>query len=146
MRIDFLIVGALLSFTAAALHIGIILGGPNWYRTFGAGEAMANMAEAGLLKPALITASIAAILTIWGCYALSGAGLIVKLPLLNLALLAITLIYLVRGLAGFLAVFYPNYPVVLQNSSSFWVWSSLVCLSFGVVHLIGLIDRWSSIG
>jgi putative oxidoreductase len=107
---------------------------------------MANMAEAGLRKPALITASIAAILTIFGCYALSGAGLIVKLPLLKLALIAITLIYLVRGLAGFLAVFYPNHPVALQNSSSFWVWSSLVCLSFGVVHLIALIDRWSSIG
>jgi putative oxidoreductase len=146
MRIDYLIVGALLSFVAAGLHIVIIIGGPNWYRAFGAGEAMANMAEAGLFKPTLITACIAAILTIWGCYALSGAGLIVKLPLLKLVLIAITVIYLVRGLAGFLAMFYPNSPAALQNSSSFWVWSSLVCLCFGLVHLKGLLDRWSAIG
>jgi putative oxidoreductase len=104
------------------------------------------MAEGGLFKPTLITACIAAILTIWGCYALSGAGLIVKLPLLKLVLIAITVIYLVRGLAGFLAMFYPNSPAALQNSSSFWVWSFLVCLCFGLVHLKGLLDRWSAIG
>ena len=146
MKLDFLIVGALLSFIAAALHLAIIVGGPNWYRSFGAGQAMANMAEAGMLKPALITGCIAAILSIWACYALSGAGVLAKLPLLKPALIAITLIYLGRGLVGFLAVFYPDHPAALQNSPSFWVWSSLICLGIGLVHLKGLLDRWSVIG
>ena len=146
MKIDFLIIGAMLSFIAAALHVVIILGGPAWYRTFGAGEAMVNLAEAGLLKPTLITAGIAAILAIWACYALSGAGVLARLPLLQPALIVITLIYLVRGLVGFLAVLYPDHPAALQNSPNFWIWSSLICLGFGLVHLKGLLDRWSVIG
>ena len=58
------------------LHLAIIAGGPDWYRFFGAGEGMARMAERGMLKPALITLGIAAILAVWAAYAFAGAGLI----------------------------------------------------------------------
>src|SRR5688500_8521572 len=58
-----------LSAVAAALHIGVILGGPAWYRFFGAGEGMARMAERGSAKPALITLGIAIVLAIWAAYA-----------------------------------------------------------------------------
>jgi hypothetical protein len=34
--------GGALSLVAALLHIAIIVGGPAWYRFFGAGEALAN--------------------------------------------------------------------------------------------------------
>lgn len=39
--------GSGLSAIAALLHVGIIIGGPSWYRFFGAGERMARAAAAG---------------------------------------------------------------------------------------------------
>ncbi|MEM1080914.1 MAG: hypothetical protein AAGH65_04965 [Pseudomonadota bacterium] len=65
-----LIVAGCLSFIAAILHIAIVIGGPEWYRFFGAGEAMAQSAASGNLQPTLITLGIATLLTVWGLYAL----------------------------------------------------------------------------
>ncbi len=47
-----LTVAASLSFIAAALHVAIIFGGGDWYRFFGAGEAMASLAESGSTRRA----------------------------------------------------------------------------------------------
>jgi hypothetical protein len=43
-----LIASGWMSVAASLLHIGCIIGGPDWYRFFGAGEQMAKMAERGL--------------------------------------------------------------------------------------------------
>lgn len=137
-----LLVAAMLSFTAALLHVGVIFGGPDWYRFFGAGEAMAKLAESGSRYPAVVTTGIALILSVWGLYALSGAGLIARLPLLKTGLCLITVIYLVRGLAGLIAPFLSTHPAISQNSTSFWIVSSLICTAFGVVHLLGLMNSW----
>lgn len=75
-------------------------------------------------------------LFIWSLYALSGAGLIAPLPLLRPALFIITFIYLLRGVAG---------PFALRDtgrSQRFIVVSSLICLGFGLVHLLGMTQRW----
>lgn len=132
-----------MSFTAAALHLCIIVGGPDWYRFFGAGEAMARLAESGSRYPTVVTTGIALILGVWGLYALAGAGLIGRLPLLKTGLCLITAIYLVRGLAGLIAPFLSTHPAISQNSTSFWIVSSLICTAFGVVHLLGLINSWN---
>jgi putative oxidoreductase len=145
MNIDPLIIAGSLSLLAAALHIGVIIGGPGWYRFFGAGEAMALMAETGSLIPTFVTLGITIILIIWGCYALSGAGLLPSMPLLKLALSTITAIYLTRGFGGLIAPFVTNHPQVKQNSASFWVWSSAICLVIGAFHLIGLVAIWPTI-
>jgi len=42
-----LVVGGWLSVAASLLHIGCIIGGPDWYRFFGAGEEMAQAAARG---------------------------------------------------------------------------------------------------
>ena len=94
----FLIAGGILSALASLLHIVVIAGGPAWYRFFGAGEAMATMAEQGSMTPTLLTLGIAAMLAIWAAYAFSGAGLLPRLPLLRTGLVVISTIYLVRGL------------------------------------------------
>ena len=99
MRNPWLIAGGWLSLAASLLHIGCIIGGPAWYRFFGAGEAMARAAERGEIYPALVTFGISIILAIWAAYAFAGAGLIGRLPLMRTALVAISAIYLVRGLA-----------------------------------------------
>src|SRR3712207_5109224 len=93
-RNTFLIVGAALSALAAMLHVGCILFGAPWYRFFGAGERMARMAAAGHWYPAAVTSCIVVILSVWSLYALSGAGVIRRLPLLRLTLFVITGIYL----------------------------------------------------
>ena len=134
-RIPWLIAGGWLSLAASVLHIGVIVGGPDWYRFFGAGEGMARMAERGEWMPALITLGIAAILAIWAAYAFAGAGLIRRLPLMRTALVAISAVYLLRGL--FLV------PLLLQPAwSAFGIWSSLIVLAYGAAYAIGTWRAW----
>ena len=137
---SYLLVGSVLKATAAFFHLVCIVLGAPWYRLMGAGEGMARLAEQGSNKPTIITLGIAAILLIWSLYALSGAGVIAKLPLLRTGLSVITAIYLIRGMLGFFMI---NNP--LGRSPEFWIWSSAICLSFGIIHLIGLIKVWHKI-
>lgn len=133
-----LILGAVLSAIGALLHVGCIVFGASWYRFFGAGERMARLAEAGDWRAAAITSVIVAVLSVWALYALSGAGAIRALPLLRIGLCAITAVYSLRGLAGLLyAAFGARVDAV------FWWWSSAICLVFGIVHAVGLMQVWS---
>lgn len=137
-----LIIAASLSFIAAFLHLLIIFGGPNWYRFFGAGEKMAALAEAGSMQPTIITLFIAGALSVFGLYGLSGAGVIFELPLLKLGLCLIAVVYLLRGLLGFLLPFVSNHPSVKENSITFWMVSSVICCIFGGFYLLGIINNW----
>lgn len=137
MKNKFLILGAICSGIAALLHVGCIVFGGDWYRFFGAGEEMAKMAEGGQSYPAIVTLFIVAILTIWSLYALSGAGVILRLPLLRLGLCTITTIYLLRGMA--FVVLMPMFP---ENSMAFWMVSSGTCLVFGLIYAIGIKQVW----
>ena len=138
MTHPYLLLGALFSAIAALLHLACIAFGAPWYRFFGAGEGMARLAEAGSPKPAVITVGIAAVLAAWSLYALSGAGVIGRLPLARWVLCAITAVYLLRGLAGLaLAVFAPG-----ERSVAFWWWSSAICLAIGAVYLMGTRQAW----
>lgn len=136
----FLSIGAALSAIVAVLHIGCIYFGATWYRTMGAGEKMAMLAERGSIRPTLITSTLVVIFIIWSLYALSGAGVISDLPLLRLALMIITSIYLLRGLLGFIFYFKP-----LGRTPEFWLWSSGICSVLGLIHLIGLQQVWAQI-
>ncbi len=134
-RNPWLVAGGCLSLIASALHIAVIVNGPEWYRFFGAGEEMATMAANGSLVPALVTSGIAAVLMVWAAYAFAGAELIRRLPLMRTALVAISAIYLLRGI---LIV-----PVLLQpQSAPFDIWSSLIVLGFGLVYAIGTARAW----
>lgn len=135
-----LIIAGALSFIASGLHLACIYFGASWYRLFGAGEHMAQLAEQGSIEPTLITLGIATILLTWSLYAFSAAGLIFKLPFVKIVLCLITTIYLVRGFAGFLLI---NNP--MGRTADFWIWSSSICLVFGIVHLTGLKQQWSNL-
>jgi hypothetical protein len=138
----FLLAGAGLSFIASALHVGILFGGASWLRFFGAGEAMAQMAERGETWPYIVTSLIAGVLFVWGLYALKGAGLIqsLPLPLLRLGLLAIAMVFITRGLIIVPAVF-----GVAQFTGLFWIITSAICLIMGVLYAIGLAQRWGEL-
>jgi hypothetical protein len=127
----------MLSAAAALLHLGVILGGPDWYRFVGAGEEMARMAEQGSPRPALITTGIAAILAIWAAYAFAGAGLIRRLPLMRTALVAIAAVYLLRGL-----MLVPILALAPGKIDSFTLWSSLIVLGYGIVYTVGIVRAW----
>ena len=134
-RNNWLIAGAFLSAAAAVLHVAVIFGGPDWYRFFGAGEPMAQMAERGSLIPAIVTAGIALVLATWAAYALAGAGLIRRLPLMRTALITISSIYLLRGLLIVPLTFQPK-------ATAFDYWSSLIVLGFGLTYAIGTACAW----
>ncbi|MBV8660167.1 MAG: hypothetical protein JO142_20290 [Burkholderiales bacterium] len=135
-----LVAGAVLSTVAALLHIGCIIGGPPWYRFFGAGERMARAAERGSVYPTLITTGIVAVLFAWAAYALSAAGVIAHLPLLKFAIVAITVVYLMRGL-----VLVPVLLAKPKRVTPFIVWSSLICIGYGAIHLLGVAQVWSQL-
>lgn len=135
----FLVTAALLSAAASLAHVGCIVFGASWYRFFGAGEHMAKMAAAGSLQPTLITSLIALVLAGWALYAFAAAGAALTLPLVRWALIGITGIYLLRGLAFLpLAMLH----IDLGRSMAFWYWSSAICLFIGVLHLAGLLQVW----
>ena len=133
-----LALGGCLSLIAALAHLATILGGAEWYRTMGAGERMARAAERGEAFPTMMTLGIALVLIGWATYAASGAGLIARLPLLRPVLIAITLIYLARGMV----LFWPGLLKRPDLTPVFLTRSSLIVLGIGVVHAIGVWTAW----
>lgn len=122
-----------LDFLAAALHVGIVLGGPAWYRFFGAGEGMARMAERRHLWPTVVTLAIAAALSMFGAYAMTAGGHFPTLPLPQEALMAITGIYAVRALVPLLLC-----PVIASMRTRFMIVSSLICGVYALAHGMAL--------
>lgn len=135
-----LVAGGVLSAAASLLHIACIFGGPDWFRFFGAGERIARMAERDWWRPAPVTLLIAGVLAVWAAYAFSGAGLLARLPLLRVALVAITAVYLLRGL-----VIVPMAALRPDLLSPFALWSSAIVLVYGIVYAIGTWASWNKL-
>ncbi|MEM7690732.1 MAG: hypothetical protein AAF291_17090 [Pseudomonadota bacterium] len=135
-----LALGAALSLLAALLHVAVIAGGPDWYRFFGAPESYAVAAARGSIVPALVTCAIASVLAVWAAFAASGAGLIIRLPLLRTALVAITAIYLARGLLIIPVVLTVPYP-----EGAFDYWSSAIVLVYGLAYALGTWLAWPNL-
>jgi len=137
----YLLAAALCCALAALAHVGCIVFGGDWYRFFGAGEQMAQMAEQGLWYPTIVTSVIVVILCIWAFYGLSGSGAIKRLPLTRLALVGITGIFLLRGVS-----FVGLMPMFPENSLTFWLVSSAICLFIGGLFAVGTFQQWSFLG
>ncbi|MEK6636891.1 MAG: hypothetical protein AABY88_02290 [Pseudomonadota bacterium] len=133
-----LIAAGALSVIASLTHLAIIVGGPNWYRFFGAGEHMARMAERGAWTPTLFAVGIAAVLMVWAAYAFSAAGLIRQLPLTRTALILISVVLILRALAYFVRESWRP-----DLSQSFMLWSSLIVFVLGLCFAIGTWRAWS---
>jgi hypothetical protein len=133
-----LIAGGLLSAAASFIHIGCIIQGPAWYRFFGAPEPLIRALEQGDPTLHWMTVGIALVLAIWAAYAFAGAGLIRRLPLMRTALVAISAVYLARGLV--------IVPVLLQpNPRTFDIWSSIVVLVYGITYAFGTWRAWDQL-
>lgn len=134
---------ALLTSAGAIFHIAIIIGGPVWYRASGAGNELALLAESGSVYPAFLACILALIFFGWAIYALSGAGIIIRLPLLKTVLILISTLCIVRGLYGFCVPVFIKTEYVVGLGVEFWVFSSMIWLSIGLCYLHGLVKNWS---
>ena len=117
-----------LSQPAASLaHLACIVGGPDWYRFFGAGRRhRAGGGARRVWTPHLITVGIAAMLAIWAAYAFSGAGLIGACRCSHRRSSLITAVYLLRGLV----VVAPSRSAGRTCRRAFMLWSSLIVLGY----------------
>ena len=130
-----LLVAAGCSGLVAVLHTAIAVGGPAWYRYFGA-PSLARQIEAGApLVPTAMALAVAAVFVVWACYALSGAGAIRHLPLLRAALYTIAVVYLLRGVQVV-----PEVMGVARGAvpGRFAVFSAFSAFA-GVAYLLGVI-------
>jgi hypothetical protein len=127
-----------MSFAASLLHLACIVGGGDWYRFFGAGERMARLDEAGSWTPAIITAVIAIFLAGWGLYALSGAGIVRRVPLLRTGLGAIAIVLLAR--TSFVAI-----PATWGPGASFafMAVTSAITGIMGLTFAVGTTKSWA---
>lgn len=135
-----LMLAGILTIFAGVLHLGVIIGGADWYRFFGLGEQTASQVEQGFLEPQALTFVLAVTLITWGCYAFSGAGFLKRLPLLKPSLVWITIIFLLRGIA-----FVPAYLFHPESVDNIIIVSSFLCLTFGVTYAVGLREVWAKL-
>jgi hypothetical protein len=141
-RTSFLL-AAVCSFGIAALHVAIVIVGPSAYRYFGA-PGLGDLVERGsVLGPTLLTLAVAVLFALWGAYALAGAGMVRRLPLLRAAVVTIAAIYLLRGLpllTGLVALARGTlpYPRALAFSGA--------SLFTGLCYLAGTVRAWPALG
>ncbi|GMV29077.1 MAG: hypothetical protein AMXMBFR59_12020 [Rhodanobacteraceae bacterium] len=141
-RINRSLLAAAAADTAAALlHVGCIVFGASWYRFLGAGEGLARLAERGDPRPAQMAAVIAGVLLVWALYALSGAGVIRRMPFVRLVLALIAAVLIARG-----TLFFALLPYFPGNGLAFWLVTSAICVALGLLHAIGLRQRWQALG
>ena len=135
-----LLAGGVASAVAGLAHLACIAGGSAWYRALGAPPQVVHAVERGAWRPMLLTIGIALGLMIWAAYALAGAGVIRRLPLLRIALIGITAVYVVRGL-----LFRPEMLGRTDLSGMFALWSAAIVLAMGLAHAIGLWRGWNEL-
>ncbi|MFH0350649.1 MAG: hypothetical protein ACHBMF_01770 [Chromatiales bacterium] len=134
-----LLMAAAVSFFVAILHVVIVLIGPSAYSFFG-GQRLARLAESGSSSPVIQTLSLAAVHALFGSYALAGAGIIRRLPLLTVALFAIGGMYAFRGLSAI-----EQALQLLRDPDSLpfrVLLYSLVSFATGCAYIVGSVKRW----
>lgn len=124
------------------LHLVCIVVGAPAYRYFGAGDRLAQRAEAGSLQPAAMTLVFAVAFFVLAAYGFSGAGAIRRLPLLRTALVASAVVYLLRGL------FVITEVLALAGGRAVpprFVVFSLVSLAVGLCYGLGTVRAWAQL-
>jgi hypothetical protein len=140
MKEAWLIAAGASSTAISLLHLVVIAIGAPAYRYFGAGEALAGMAEAGSVIPGGITLLVALVFAVFAAYAFAGAQLIAGLPLMKLALAVISGIYVLRGLSAL-----PQGLALLAAPGSFparYFVFSAASLAVGLCYALGTRAAW----
>ena len=131
----YLLIGGLFSLAFAIFQISAIVWPPALLDYFGGPVKM--QAEYPIIYISGC-ALVGAIVAVAGFYALSGAGKFRPLPLLRTGLVAITIVYILRGL------FIINFIILIisypeMNLKPQFAVFSLIALCVGMIHLMGVI-------
>lgn len=134
------VLGAAAALTlAAAMVQAAISVVPNWSGYFGAPEPL--LARPALLIAAGVGAAVA--LVMCAAYAASGAGYIKRLPLVRFVLLAIGILFIVRGLIVVpLVLAALGVTDDLVRAPAGGLLSSVFVLLLGILFLSGTLLRW----
>ncbi len=124
---------SLFHFVASLLHLSCVVFGGKMFRFLGAGEYIATLSDKGHWYPPFIATIIAIMLAGFGVYALSAVGVVRALPYPKLVLMGIGLVFVLRAVA--FPLIRPLFP---ENSLTFWLISSAICLFVGLAHWIGV--------
>jgi putative oxidoreductase len=143
-----LITGGILNIAIAIFHVLIALIGVSAYKFFGAPVSLIQLVQNHyIFQVTIIMGGLAIAFLVAGLYGFSGAGLIRRLPALNLVLISVGLIYTLRGSFIMLIPFpnlinkimlnYPNLlgmerPIMYQD----WIFTS-IALIVGLFYLVG---------
>jgi hypothetical protein len=129
-----LIAGGSISAAIAALHI-LLTFVPAWWEPIAGGTAsvLADLAEQGSPGTRAASLVLALVFSVWALYAFSGAGFVRPLPWLRAVLIAVGVIYLLRGLA-----IIPEVSMVRSEGypGQYVVFSSISLLAGGL-YLVG---------
>ena len=130
-----LLFGGLASLLITGLHLALALR-PQWYRCFGA-EELAQLHKQGSPFTVLVTVGLTLMFAAWGAYALSGAGVLGRLPLLRIMLIVIGAIYILRSLM------LPSELVkaIISGQSFRFVLFSASSLVAGLLYLVGTLAQ-----
>jgi hypothetical protein len=130
------------SLAIAVLHAAVIVIGAPAYAYFGAAE-LVPLAARGSPIPALITGGLVVLLALCGAYALAAASSLRRLPLLRPVLIAIGVVYTLRGLPAL-----PQVVLLLLDTPQLPIRAvvfSLGSLLIGLTHWAGLRTGWESL-
>lgn len=86
--------------------------------------------------PTIVTIGIAAIIAGWAIVAFCAAGVVKPLTLIRVALVAISVVLVARGVLGFTPVFLPI------PSMMFKLTSAAICLLMGACFAMGTWRAW----
>lgn len=100
---------ALLAFFTALAHLSCIVLGPECYRAQMAPESLIELSKSAPWRAAFETTLVSLLFVATAVYCLSGAAVIRKLPLLKQAIITISVICTLRGIATVpLSIFFPE--------------------------------------
>jgi hypothetical protein len=128
-----LVLAAIANFLVALFHLVIVFVGAPGYRYFGVRQ-LAEMQEKGSILPTALTLALTFLFASWATYALSGAGVIRRLPLLKTVLIAIGVVYTLRG------IFVIQNIILLATGASWYPMASMfsgIALMIGIAYLGG---------
>lgn len=135
-----LIFAAFWPFIGVLLHVMAFFGGYSWYEFLMAPPLLLESVKAGTWLAPLATFFVSGLMAIAGLYALSGAEVIFKMPLLKLALVTLSILFILRGMLIFHLMWWK--PEVIDT---FRIISSGIFLICGIAYALGTYLRWPRI-
>lgn len=127
-----LAIAAFIAISTAIAHLSCIYFGPQCYAAQMAPQEIVESAKSGTLLAPIGTVIVSAIFIAFGIYALSGAQIIRKLPLLSFGIYTIATLCIIRGLLPLqLWLRHPN------KVSTLVLAVGIVWLIVGLLYLFG---------